>query len=212
MKKIAVFDFDRTLIEKDSMVIFLFRYFNFKSFKNMLRFVKLFFETALFFLKIYSQIKYKEKFLNSILISSKTKDLNKISLDSSNYLIEYIFPQALSKIKKLEEEGYELVLLSASPDFLLKNIASKLGFSKLIATKTNIINKKIIVEKNCYGKNKLKMLLDEYNKGDVNWEQSYCFADDSSDKYLLDYFGNPIVINNKRLAKRNPRYKYVEWK
>ncbi|GAG74466.1 unnamed protein product [marine sediment metagenome] len=63
MELIAIFDFDGTLIKRDSMVLFFLRYFNF-SWKNILNLFQLALETIKFFLKIYSQKKYKEKFLN----------------------------------------------------------------------------------------------------------------------------------------------------
>ncbi|GAI33922.1 unnamed protein product, partial [marine sediment metagenome] len=78
MELIAIFDFDGTLIKRDSMVLFFLRYFNF-SWKNILNLFQLALATIKFFLKIYSQKQYKEKFLNLVINSSKIKDPEKIA-------------------------------------------------------------------------------------------------------------------------------------
>ena len=212
MELIAIFDFDGTLIKRDSMVLFFLRYFNF-SWKNILNLFQLALETIKFFLKIYSQKQYKEKFLNLVINSSKIKDPEKIADGFSEYLLRLVFKDAKKEISKLKENGFELVLLSASPDFYLEKIKDSLGFSKLICTKTNMKNGKItICSEDCYGENKIKMLLDEYKKEDVNWEESYCFADNKSDRHLLGLFGNAYIVNNKRFGKDNSNFKLLTWK
>ncbi|GAI17744.1 unnamed protein product, partial [marine sediment metagenome] len=85
MELIAIFDFDGTLIKRDSMILFFLRYFNF-SWKNILNLFQLALVTIKFFLKIYSQKKYKEKFLNLVIDSSKIKDPDKITDDFSECL------------------------------------------------------------------------------------------------------------------------------
>ena len=212
MKKIAVFDFDGTLIKKDSMVLFFFRYFKFLSLHGFLNAPQLLIDTLKFALKLYSRKQYKEKFINSIIDSSKINDIDKLANDFSEYLLTKIYIDARRKIETLKRDGFELVLLSASPDFYLKKIKDKLGFSKLICTKTYYKDGKIIINgKNCYGKNKIKVFLDEYKIKDINWKESYCFSDCNSDKKLLSYFGKSYFINNKKLAKNNPQFKYLRW-
>ncbi len=212
MKKIAVFDFDGTLIKRDSMVLFFSRYFKFLSLHGFLNAPQLLIDTLKFALKLYSRKQYKEKFINSIIDSSKINDIDKLANDFSEYLLTKIYIDARRKIETLKRDGFELVLLSASPDFYLKKIKDKLGFSKLICTKTYYKDRKIIISgKNCYGKNKIKMFLDKYKIKDINWKESYCFSDCSSDKKLLSYFGKSYFINNKKLAKNNPQFKYLRW-
>jgi len=212
MELIAVFDFDGTLIKRDSMILFFLRHFEL-SWKNISNLFRLMLETIKFFLKIYSQKQFKEKFLNLIIGSSRIKDPDEIADDFSEYLLKLIFEDARKEIVKLKDRGYKPVLLSASPDFYLKKIRDALGFSKLICTKTYYKDGKIIIRgKNCYGKNKIKMLLDEYKIKDINWKKSCCFSDCNSDKKLLSYFGNAYSINNKKLSKNNPQFKYLRWK
>jgi len=77
MGLIAVFDFDGTLIKKDSMFLFFKRYFNF-SLKNTGKLLVLFKEAAWFIMKKYNQKQFKEKFINIIISSSKIRDIDKM--------------------------------------------------------------------------------------------------------------------------------------
>ncbi|GAG57983.1 unnamed protein product [marine sediment metagenome] len=113
MELIAIFDFDGTLIKRDSMVLFFLRYFNF-SWKNILNLFQLALATIKFFLKIYSQKKYKEKFLNLVINSSKIKDPEKIADGFSEYLLRLVFKDAKKEISKLKENGFSLVRRSGS--------------------------------------------------------------------------------------------------
>ena len=212
MELIAVFDFDGTLIKKDSMTLFFFRYFNL-TIRNVPNFFRLFFETLKYFLKIYSQKQFKEKFINLVISLSGFKDIDALFDDFSKHLLGLVFKTAKKKIIKFRKKGFRTILLSASPDLYLEKISQELGFDELICTRTIYNNNKIAISGlNCYGKDKIRMLLDKYMEDRVDWEGSYCYTDSESDKGLLDLFGNPYIVNNGRFGKKNPDFKSVIWK
>ena len=212
MELIAVFDFDGTLIKKYSMVLFFFRYF-YLSIKNVPNFYRLVYETLKYFLKIYSQKEFKEKYINLVIDSSRFKDIDALFDDFSKYLLGLVFMGTKEKIIELKNKGYKTILLSASPDLYLEKISRELGFSELICTETACSDSKIAVSGlNCYGKNKIKMLLDSFREDRVNWKGSYCYSDSESDRALLNLFGNPYIVNNVRFGKKNPDFKSVIWK
>ena len=212
MELIAVFDFDGTLIKKDSMILFFLRYFDL-SIKNLPNFCRLILETLKYFLKIYSQKQFKEKYINLIIASSRLKDREALFKDFSKYLLEMVFKTAKKKIIEFKKNGYKTILLSASPDLYLEKISKGLGFSELICTRTAYIdNRTVISSLNCYGNNKIKMLLNKYKEDRVDWEGSYCYTDSQSDRGLLNLFGNPHIVNNIRFGKKNPDFKSVIWK
>lgn len=212
MGLIAVFDFDGTLIKEDSMVIFFRRYYKF-SWVNIGILLLLLWETIKFFMKISSQKQFKEKFINIVISSIKNKSLEIIIPDFSKFLLTKISLDALSEINKLKEKGYEIILLSASPDFYLNQIKEALGLSKLICTQTRLKDGKIIITgDNCYGKNKIIRFLEQYPKDSIDWQNSYCFTDNESDLGLLSLFGNSFVVNNNKLAAKNPGHKKLVWK
>jgi phosphatidylglycerophosphatase C len=212
MGLIAVFDFDGTLIKEDSMVLLFRRYHRF-SLGNAGIFLRLVWETIKFFMKINSQKQYKEKFLNLVIRSSKKAAPEEILSDFKKFLLEKILRDAAKEINSLKEKGYETILLSASPDFYLAGVKEALGFSKLICTQTVTKDGNIIITgENCYGQNKVARLLEQYPGGSTDWQGSYCFTDNSSDMGLLSLFGNPFVVNNNKLAAKNPGVKNLVWK
>ncbi len=199
MELIAVFDFDGTLIKKDSMMLFFKRYFGL-SWKNIPAFARLLFESIKFLLGLYSRKQFKEKYINLILGASKIKDLDELGNDFSDFLLEHVLPDAKKEINRLKESGHECILLSASPDFYLRKVKDELGFSMLICTKTRMEDGELLVSgRNCYGENKIKKLLSEYGSN-INWKDSYCFSDHSSDIELLSLFGNAFIVNNAKIV------------
>ena len=212
MELISVFDFDGTLIKKDSMLLFFFRYFKL-SIKNLPNFCRLILETLKYFLKIYSQKQFKEKYINLIIASSKYKDMESLFEDFSKYLLRMVFKTAKKKIIEFKKNGYKTILLSASLDLYLEKISKGLGFSELICTRTVCIDNRIVIDSlNCYGNNKIKMLLEKYKEDGVDWKGSYCYTDSESDRELLSLFGNPYIVNNIRFGKNNPDFRSIVWK
>jgi len=212
MELIALFDFDRTLIKKDSMLLLFFRYFHL-SIRNIPKFCRLILETLKYFLKMYSQKEFKEIYINMIIDSSRYKDREALFDDFSKYLLGMIFKSAKEKITELKKKGYKTILLSASPDLYLEKISMELGFSELICTKMVYRNNREVVSGlNCYGKNKIKMLLNSYEGDKVDWKRSYCYSDSESDRELLSLFGNPYIVNNNKFGKKAPEFKTVIWK
>jgi phosphoserine phosphatase len=95
----------------------------------------------------------------------------------------------------------------------LREIKEILGFSKLICTQTYIKDNKIIITgENCYGKSKVARLLEQYPKSSIDWQNSYCFTDNSSDMSLLSLFGYSFAVNNNKMAAKNPGFKNLVWK
>lgn len=211
--KLAVFDFDGTLIRVDSMIVFFRRYFKF-SLSTIPILFKLILEAAKYYLKITSQRDFKEKYLNLILRSRNVKDYGiSIGREYAKFLCSKIYPQAKEEIQRLKKEGYETILLSASPDFYLNGVKDTLGFSSLICTETAGRDGRLFISgDNCYGEMKIKKLQEVYDMEKVDLSNSYCYTDHLSDLALLSIFGRAFAVNNPVLAAKKPHFKYVSWK
>jgi len=212
MGLIAVFDFDGTLIKRDSMVLFFLKHFRF-SFLDLYIFFKITVHAVRFFLKSYSRKRFKEIYLNLVIRLSGFRE-NKDAIEIfSDYLYGIIFPGAVKEINRLKKKGYKTILLSASPDLYLDDLGKTLGFSKVICTRTTDEDGVVRIKGlNCYGKDKIKMFLGEISREEINWDLSYCYSDSPSDSELLGMFGNPYIVNNKGFAKRSIGMKHVNWK
>ncbi|WP_349017956.1 HAD family hydrolase [Sneathia vaginalis] len=141
--------------------------------------------------------------LNLTIILFNIKDLKKVKniffsifkgMDIENDInlfwekeIKNIYPYFFEEIKENRKDADILILISASPDFLLEPIYKKLGFDILISTKYSNFT---LIGKNCKKNEKLKRL-NELGSFDV-----LCFYSDSlSDLPLFNIAKKKISIN-----------------
>lgn len=179
MKKAIIYDFDKTIYSKETSMAFMF-----------------------FFLKRHRS--FIPKFiLNLTIILFNIKDLKKVKniffsifkgMDIENDInlfwekeMKNIYPYFFEEIKENRKDADLLILISASPDFLLEPIYKKLGFDILISTKYSNFT---LIGKNCKKDEKLKRL-NELGSFDV-----LCFYSDSlSDLPLFNIAKKKISIN-----------------
>lgn len=179
MKKAIIYDFDKTIYSKETSMAFMF-----------------------FFLKRHRFL-IPKFILNLTIILFNIKDLKKVKniffsifkgMDIENDInlfwekeMKNIYPYFFEEIKENRKDADLLILISASPDFLLEPIYKKLGFDILISTKYSNFT---LIGKNCKKDEKLKRL-NELGNFDV-----LCFYSDSlSDLPLFNIAKKKISIN-----------------
>lgn len=182
--KMNIYDFDKTIYDGDSSIDFL-KYAIKQNKKCLLIFPKLFFSLCLYLTKI----KEKEYF-KSILFSFIKY------FDNIDDLIQNFWITHKDKIKNfyLNQKKDTDIIISASPELLLKPISKELNF-KLIGT---IINKKTgkVIGKNCYGIEKVKRLK-ELNIVSCN----NFYSDSLSDTPLKEIAASSYIVNGNTLIK-----------
>ena len=143
-----IYDFDGTIYDGDSSIDFF--KFCVKKDKTCLLILPKFFLTLIGYkLKIYDKEKLKSTFFSFV---KKFNDLESLILE--------FWELNKKKIKKFywENKKTDDIIISASPEFLLKPIVHQLGV-KLIGTNVDVKTGKII-GKNCYGEVKVERLLE----------------------------------------------------
>ena len=212
MEKLAIFDIDYTITKKETLMEF-FKYMIFKDIKNIIYIPRAIYCGVMFCIKKYDEKKVKETFLK--FIESKNKEeLSKITKDFYESVLKNIlYNDALDMMKKLKSEGYLIYLISASPEFYVKEFLTIEEVDEVIGTRfqfeNEIFNRKM-EGNNCKGEEKverLKTLLKEKNIK-VDYPNSYMFSDSLSDKPLLNLVGNGYLINYKKKSS----FKVLKWK
>ncbi|MBN8676512.1 MAG: HAD family hydrolase [Chitinophagales bacterium] len=185
MKKgIAFFDFDGTITTKDTLLEFI------KYCKGTNAFYAGFLINSPFLLayklKIISNQAAKEKVLQHFFKNT--------SVDSFRVLCEkfaaekipgLIRPEAIAEIKKLQEEGQTVVIVSASPENWISPWALKLKVD-LIATQLEIQNGLLtgkILGKNCHGAEKVNRINKKYSLAD--YAEITAYGDTKGDLPML---------------------------
>ncbi|WP_294372821.1 HAD-IB family hydrolase [uncultured Clostridium sp.] len=213
MKKLAIFDIDYTITKKETLME-LFKY-TVKNKKTNIRFLpRAVYCGLMYLINVYDEKKVKETFLKFI-DKIKEEDLSALVKNFYNDRLKNIlYKDAVDMMKKLKNEGYDIYLISASPEFYVKEFYAIKEVDKIIGTKfkfdNGVFSRKMDGE-NCKGEEKVKRLksyLKENNIA-VNFKESYMFSDSLSDKPLLDLVGKPYLINYK---KKYNSIKILNWK
>lgn len=212
MEKLAIFDIDYTITKKETLMEF-FKFMVKKDIKNIIYLPRAIFCGFMYLIKIYDERRVKETFLKFIdsIDEDKLAELTKDFYE--NVIQRILYNDALNMIKKLKKEGCLIYLISASPEFYIKEFYNIKEVDEVIGTRFEFkdkIFKRKMSGNNCKGEEKVLRLKEVLSKKNINvdFKQSYMFSDSLSDKPLLDLVGNAYLIN----YKKNSEFEVLQWK
>lgn len=180
----AVFDFDNTITTKDTLFHFIkFYHGSMKFWSGMTLLLPI---LVLFKLKLLNNEKAKQ-----ILFSYYFKNTNfdVFQLKCGEYkekLDDILNKVAIDKIRWHQQEGHEVLIVSASIENWIYPWAKKNGIDRIVGTQLEIVNNKLtgkFTTPNCNGNEKVKRLLTLYpNKNDYIL---YAYGDSKGDIPML---------------------------
>ena len=202
MKKLAIFDIDYTITKKETLMEF-YKYSLEEDIKNIRFFPRALYSGLMYGVGIYDERRVKECFLKFIdnIEEEKLQDL--VKRFYKNRLSKILYKDAVDMMYKLKKEGYDIYLISASPEFYINEFYNIDVVDKVIGTRFEFKEGKFIrkmLGSNCKGEEKVKRLKEVLSKEniEVDFKDSYMFSDSLSDKPLLDLVGKPYLINYKK--------------
>ena len=107
-------------------------------------------------------------------------------------------PNVIARLKEHQRKGDRVILLSGTPSPLLSTIARNLGVEDAVGTPLRIRNGRFTGGSEnpvCQGANKVLRL--ERHLGeieDVQWSESWAYADSLSDLPVLERVGHPVAV------------------
>lgn len=212
MEKLAIFDIDYTLTKKETSIE-LYKYM-LKRDRKLLRYLPSHIITGIFYaIKVYNAGKTKENFLR-FLSGTSEKELKSIVKSFYKEKVESIlYEDGIKAIKDFKAKGYKIYLISASPEFYVNEFYNIKEVDKVIGTKFSMENGKFsskISGENCKGEEKVKRLMEEIKKDniEVDFKNSYMFSDSLSDLPLLKLVGKGYLIN----YKKNHELEILRWR
>lgn len=213
MEKLAIFDVDYTLTNKETLGEF-FKFMLKKDPKLFIHIPGSLGAAFLYVVGIFSAQQAKEHFLAFIdgIEEEKMQELVREFYEKS--LVNIFYKDAIETMKRLKSEGCKIILISASAEFYLNELYKIKEIDKIIGTKFKVVNGKhtrIIEGYNCKGEVKVERLM-EYIKEenmDVDFKNSYMFSDSLSDSPLFHLVGHPYLINYK---KNHDKFEVLNWK
>ena len=184
VNRVNVYDFDGPIYNGDSSVdIYFFllkRYPKLIAFfpKQMLGIVK-------YKLHLSSKEEMKEMYFSF---------LKGVRTDKT--FVDDFWKQNQNKIKEwyLKQKRKDDVIISASPEFLLKPICDILGIDNLIATKVELSSGKFL-SKNCQGAEKVVRFEEIFSEAEIE----AFYSDSKSDTYMVKLATKAFLIKNNRI-------------
>lgn len=180
-----VYDFDGTIYDGDSTVDF-FLFVLKKKPSLLLNVPRQAFGFVLYGLKQIEKTQLKEYFF-SFLPRIDTEEM-----------LETFWAQRQHKVFPwyLAQQQADDIIISASPEFLLKPICRKLGINHLIASRVSPDSGKFLGE-NCRGEEKVRRLAAEYNV--IRIDKFY--SDSKSDLPLAQLAEQPFFVQNGTISQ-----------
>lgn len=190
---VAAFDFDGTLINRDSLLPFLF-YTNGWN-KTIIKLVQSSPVLIGFVLGLRSRQEAKECLLTQFFKGMPIGELNNLAETyAAKHLNDYLREGALERIKWHQDQGHRCILVSASIETYLKPWGKANGFSEVIASKLETTEDGIVTGrlkgKNCWGEEKVRRL--EQVVGPKKEYILYGYGDSRGDQELLKLADYPF--------------------
>ena len=208
MKKLSVYDFDKTIYNGETLNDFYRFYLTKKPWKIYTVFFQLWY-FLLYVLKIISLEKLKEKFLR-FLNGENIEDLKELTKKFWEKRENRINTWVKNEIEQNKKETEILVAISASPTFLIEDKLKSMKFDKVIETDFLFEGEKFhsqIMSKNC--KNFEKVVRMDKWAEDENFQYKIInfYSDSIADKPLFDLAENKYWIKKGKLQTGMPKKK-----
>ncbi|WP_338790108.1 HAD family hydrolase [Bernardetia sp. MNP-M8] len=183
-KIIAFFDFDGTITKRDTFVPFLVYQNGLLIF--IFKLISLFFYIIAFYAKIISNEKLKERFIKKFIAGYSVQEINDLVERFIEQKIDSMCrKEALVCLEWHKANRHKIVIVSASPSYFIEKWATKLDFDS-VSTELEIVNYNYtgkLKSKNCYGKEKVKRILERYDI--KKYDEIYAYGDTKGDLPML---------------------------
>jgi putative phosphoserine phosphatase/1-acylglycerol-3-phosphate O-acyltransferase len=149
-------------------------------------------------------------------------DANETQKSSREFLQEQIIPrlsaEGLRLLEKLRSDGYKILVMSGSPEFLTLPLSKKLNADEVVTTKLELKDGRFtgrVEGLHPYGERKKIILEDLGSSLPLNFKNSIVFANHHSDVDHMLLFGTPVAVNptpGLRKIAQERGWKIEQWK
>lgn len=194
-KVIAAFDFDGTITTKDTLFDFLKFYKG--SFALGLGMLLVSPYLMAYYLGLITNHEAKEKLLAYFIKGKSFDDFSKKCKEYESEINQICHAQTLERLKWHQEQGHEVLIISASLENWIKPWAESNGVSTVLATQIEVKDGIVtgrFASRNCFGQEKVNRLKALYPEKDY---LLYAYGDSSGDKELLEFADFPTLYKRK---------------
>lgn len=199
-RKIALFDFDGTLIQGDSLFSFVLHSRGYFIFVLGMMFILPLMLAG--YLGIISRSTVKEWYLRCFFHNYNSNDFRKACKNYKEWITTHTKQISMSELSKRKEEGYEIWIVSASVGNWIMPWAESIGVEKVIATEIKFdANDRFIgfASSNCNGDEKVNRIKEFI----LNKESCsiIAYGDSNNDIPMLEYANEAYKVKNNKIVR-----------
>lgn len=116
-----------------------------------------------------------------------------------------VYAEALFLIDEHKRQGRRVVIVSASPEEIVRPIAEYLGVDDVIATKVKSDDEGRYlpeIERYAMGQGKVDAIKEMAAQQDIDLDGSYAYSDSITDVPMLELVGNPVAVNPEKELRK----------
>lgn len=204
--KLAIFDFDGTLILKDTLPCLGSEWV--KQGKSKMRYYQIYLSLIpllLFYKAGWTSrelMKYKAMLRFQTIFRGMTRnEIENFFRQAYGGIRAYLSPTIIEEVHRAKVEGFHLVLLSGAYTDLLQLVADEFGFETVIGAQLHYNNDYIDYSREISfvdGESKLQYIENYFAGTSIDWAKSKSFGDSYSDLPVLEMTGEAIVVNPEK--------------
>jgi HAD superfamily hydrolase (TIGR01490 family) len=198
----AIFDFDGTLYKKETFPVLMKHLKHHPLYHKR---YKRFFRTILppyigYKLKIYPEHRMRERSMQiylSSLNNLSTEEVYSYFGELADKMQDDYNTKVLEKLNSHLAKGDMVMIVSGAFTPLLKAAANKYNIDKIIGTEVPFAENKFDSKAPIYhiqGARKKEKIQEAFKNSEIDWENSYAYADSLSDLPVLEMVGNPVAV------------------
>ena len=199
-KAAAFFDLDKTVIAKSSTLAFS-RPFYKAGLLNKRTLLKAG-VAQIVYRMVGADHEQLEKMRNQLMNLTKGWDATQIRQLVRETVDEVVSPlvyaEALAIMDEHRREGRKVVIISASPDEVVKPLARYLGVDHVIATRSKVDSEGRYageLEFYAYGPGKADAINELARLWNLDLSECYAYSDSETDMPMMEAVGNPVAVN-----------------
>jgi HAD superfamily hydrolase (TIGR01490 family) len=109
-----------------------------------------------------------------------------------------VYAEALAIMEEHRGAGRRVVVISASPEEIVRPLCRYLGIDEIIATRAEVDEEGRYtgeLELYAYGSGKVEAMREMAEEEDIDLSDSYAYSDSITDLPMLEAVGHPVVVN-----------------
>ena len=194
---LALFDFDGTLCKKDSFTGFIFYALSKRHIVK--QGLKILPWIQAYYLNIYPANSMRPKLYRAMFSGADTSEIQQLAKEYAQHLMSQLDPQLYQQLLDHQEQGDDVVLVSASIDIYLQLICDLLNID-LICTGTEIINHQFTGNystPDCSSEQKKYRISERYN---INkYQKIYAYGNSEEDLDMLSLADFKYMVGEDRV-------------